>query len=283
MAVYTLPYEMIGFYKANIDWISEHAVDPDKRRYADKAEAPRHYIDLDEYEEIPFDSIPKRWDHAKEKFTEDTLQAYGILPWHLQLMMHKLTMAFEEKNEQNILRYSADIGHYIADAHVPLHTTKNYNGQLTGQKGIHGFWESRIPELRGDEYDYLVGKAQYIENIQEEIWQIVHASFGQKDSVLLFEANLNEEYAADAKYGYEKRGKRSVKVYSREYSLAYERMLDGMIERNMRAAIKSVSNFWFTAWVLAGQPKLSSEGFIPIASGDTSYIPSGSLPGHEDE
>jgi hypothetical protein len=58
-------------------------------------------------------------------------------------MLNRLTRAFKEHDRERILRYSADLGHYIGDAHVPLHCTRNYNGQLSGQHGIHGFWESR--------------------------------------------------------------------------------------------------------------------------------------------
>jgi len=49
IAVFTLPTELIGFYKDNIEFITEHAVDPDKRRYAVTGEAERHFIDLDRY------------------------------------------------------------------------------------------------------------------------------------------------------------------------------------------------------------------------------------------
>ena len=80
-------------------------------------------------------------------------------------MLYRLTDAFKEKNQAKILKYSAEIGHYIADAHVPLHASSNHNGQLTDQKGIHGFWESRIPELLADkEWDFFIGKAEYIKN-----------------------------------------------------------------------------------------------------------------------
>ncbi|MGC6428813.1 MAG: hypothetical protein ACON4Y_05945 [Flavobacteriales bacterium] len=58
------------------------------------------------------------------------------------------------KSEQ-ILFICSDLGHYIADANVPLHTTINYDGQLTGQKGIHAFWESRLPELFSSEYNFF--------------------------------------------------------------------------------------------------------------------------------
>ena len=130
ISIFTLPNEMFGFYKEHIEYITEHAVDPDKRRYAVDGEAPCHYIDLDHFYlkgEDPYKIMPKTWKAAVEKFSEDTLQAYGIVPWHIQRMKYRLQKAFERKNVDLILKYSADIGHYIGDAHVPLHTTENYN------------------------------------------------------------------------------------------------------------------------------------------------------------
>jgi hypothetical protein len=115
------------------------------------------------------------------------LKAYGINPWHVDKMMFKLTEAFKKENIDLILHYSADLGHYIADGHVPLHTTENYNGQLTGQRGIHGFWESRIPELKSTSYDFFIGKADYISNPSNFIWNRILESSKATDSVLLFE------------------------------------------------------------------------------------------------
>ena len=148
MACFTLPPAMFGFYKRHIDFISDHAPDPDRRRYAVPEEAARHYIDIDHYVkpgEDPFTVVPRTWDMAVAKFTEDTLQAYGIVPWHIP-----------------------------GDAHVPLHTTENYNGQLTNQHGIHAFWESRIPELSADaHYDHLVGRATYMDDPLGAAWAAV--------------------------------------------------------------------------------------------------------------
>ncbi len=256
MAVFTLPPEMLGFYKRNIDYIETHAVDPDKRRNVVADEAPRHYIDIDRYGDHPFDSIPINWNDAVKKYGEDSLKAHGIVPWHIQVMLGRLTKAFKEKNVKQILHNSADIGHYIADAHVPLHVTKNYNGQLTNQNGIHGFWESRIPELFGDKYDYFTGRCSYIEKPLETTWNIIKASYAAKDSVLEFERKLNAEFPSDRKYTFEQRGSTTIKTYSKEYSAAYDKMLDGQVERRMRAAIKSVGSFWYTAWVDAGSPNL---------------------------
>jgi hypothetical protein len=258
LAVFILPPEMIYFYKRNIVFVTENAVNPDKRRYAVKEEAPRHYIDLDVYGDSAQFIIPKYWNDAVRKFSEDSLQAYGIVPWYIVLMKHQLTEAFRQKDAQRILRLSADIAHYIADANVPLHTTQNYNGQLTGQRGIHGFWESRLPELYFDDYDFFVGKAQYLHSPQQVSWNAVWKAHQALDSVLLFERQLNAFYPEDKKYSFEERGGKPVKVYSKEYSKAYHHMLGGQVERQMQASVKMVGDFWFTCWVDAGQPDLNS-------------------------
>lgn len=260
IAVFTLPPEMFGFYKEHIEFITEHAVDPDKRRYAVDGEAQRHYIDIDHYVhsgEDPFKVVPRSWKDAVEKFSEDTLQAYGIVPWHIVVMKYKLQRAFEEGNVDLILKYSADIGHYIGDAHVPLHTTENYNGQLTNQKGIHGLWESRLVEINAENYDYFIGKAEKVANLQDYIWTAVEGSNRAVDSVLRIEKELTEEMPDDKKYSYERRGNTTIQVYSKEFSNEYHRRMNGMVERRLRAAIHAVGSIWYTAWVDAGQPDLT--------------------------
>jgi hypothetical protein len=256
MACFTLPPEMFSFYKNHIDFITEHAVDPDRRRYSEPDEAPRHYIDIDRYGAHPFDSVPKYWKEAVAKYSEDTLKANGIVPWHINVMLLRLTDAFKEKNADRILYLSASIGHYIGDAHVPLHCTENYNGQKTNQVGIHAFWESRLPELFGEDYDYFAGRAHYIAKPQMEAWNIVEGSFAALDSVLSFEKKLSTEFPEDRKFVYAQRGTMTMKLYSPDYSEAYSKMLDGMVERRIRAAILEVGSFWYTAWVNAGSPDL---------------------------
>ncbi|HUQ67380.1 MAG TPA: zinc dependent phospholipase C family protein [Flavitalea sp.] len=253
-AVFVLPPEMIFFYKPHIQYISSHAVDPDKRRYAVLEEGPRHYIDMDIYCGI---SIPRSWTKAVEKFSEDSLMLHGIVPWWVQVMLARLTKAFKEKNVTAILKLSAETGHYLGDAHVPLHTSANHNGQLTGQQGIHGFWESRLPEIYAEtEWDLFAGRAMYIKNPLEFTWKRVEESALASDSVLQFEKRLNATFTSDKKYAYEKRNGVIIKQYSADYSSAYNKILNGMVERRLRQSVFAVASFWYTAWVNAGQPNL---------------------------
>lgn len=264
-AVYLLPPEMMVLYKPNLDFISEHAVDPDMRRYAIKEEAPRHYIDIDKYGTYPYDSLPRKWNDAIAKFSEDTLNAHGIVPWWVQTMLQRLTNAFKEKHQAKILKLSAEIGHYIADAHVPLHASSNHNGQYTNQKGIHGFWESRIPELLAEkEWDFFIGKAEYIKNPGDFIWKRVLESAAAADTVLKYEKELTKKFPADQKFAFEQRNNVTIRQYSSAFTIAYDKLMRGMVERRMRQSIFAIASFWYTAWVNAGQPdlkKLSNKNF----------------------
>jgi hypothetical protein len=257
LSVFLLPPEMIQFYKTHIDFLSEHSVDPDKRRYAVKEEGPRHYIDIDHYGTYPYPELPRNWDSAVAKYSADTIMAYGIVPWWVQTMLYRLTAAFKEKNQVRILKLSAEIGHYIADAHVPLHASHNHNGQFTGQNGIHGFWESRVPELLADkEFDFWIGKAQYIKNPGAFMWDRVLESGAAADTVLQFEKELTLSYPSDAKYSFENRNGITIRTYSAGFTKTYNDKLQGMVERRMRMSIFAVASFWYTAWVNAGQPDL---------------------------
>jgi hypothetical protein len=259
LACFTLPPDMFGFYKANISYIQEFAVRADQRRYAIEEEATRHYIDLDHYEKAtPIDTVPMYWDSAVAKYTEATLLEYGIVPWHIMQVKGWLTKAMRERDYERIIKLSADLGHYIADAHVPLHTTENYNGQLTNQVGIHGLWESRLPEIFATNYDFYTGKAVYLNQPLKDIWQSVSESFAAKDSVLLIERQLTS-LMPNTKYSFETRGSATIKVYSKEFSEAYHTELQNMIERRMKKAIYMVGCFWYTAWVDAGEPSLLFE------------------------
>ncbi|MES2645437.1 MAG: zinc dependent phospholipase C family protein [Bacteroidota bacterium] len=258
-AIFLLPPEMLVLYKPHLDFLTEHAVDPDKRRYAVKGEAPRHYIDLDRYGVFPWDSLPRGWNAAIEKYSEDSLQSYGIVPWWVQVMERRLTEAFKAKDQTRILKLSAEIGHYIADAHVPLHATQNHNGQFSNQHGIHGFWESRLPELFAESsYDFLLGRAAYIDKPGDFIWARVIESGAAADTVLKTEAALNTVFPSDQKFAFEDRMGKITRQYSTAYSKAYQNKLKGMVERRMRQSIFAVASFWFTAWVNAGQPDLKT-------------------------
>jgi hypothetical protein len=268
LALFTLPAGMFNFYKQNRQYLIEHAVDPDKRRYIDTLEAPRHYLDVENYEEN-IDSIPAKFNDALAKYGQRRLNENGIVPWQIQRSYYQLINAFKAHDSLKILKYSAELGHYIGDAHVPLHTTKNHNGQLTNQHGIHAFWESRIPELFANEYNFLVGKAVYIEDPLQQAWLIVKQSHHLLADVLNLEAKVSATFPSDQKYSFSERNNVVLKQYSEAYSNAYQTEMNGMVEKQMRAAILAIGSFWYSAWIDAGQPVLKN--LLRIEPNDTEH------------
>ncbi|RYF43606.1 MAG: integrase [Cytophagaceae bacterium] len=257
LAIFTLPAEMMPFFKKHSQYLTDNAVNPDKRRYAVVGEAPRHFIDLDAYPDTSAVTLPRFYKDATDRYGPDTLALHGLVPWQIQLTKYQLTEAFRQQNVRQILRIAADLGHYIADANVPLHTTRNYNGQLTGQQGIHGFWESRLPELFSKDYDFLVGSAEYVPSPQRRAWQAVFGANAALDSVLRMERDLTGEIGETRKFGFDERNGLTTKVYASDFSQRYHDRLSGQVERQMRASVKMVGDFWFTCWVDAGQPDMA--------------------------
>lgn len=255
MAVFCLPETLFAFYRPHIEYLTRQATKPDERRMAFSWEPPRHYIDLDRYPP----ELPRQWHDAVALLTEDTLNAHGILPWHLERTFWELVEAFREQNTPRILKLSAEIGHYLGDAHVPLHTTANYNGQLTGQHGVHALWESFLPEYFGEGYDYWVGQAQVWRSVRDTIWQIIYESHQLVESVLAAEREATRRVTEARKYTYRVRGNQTIRTYSEAFLRAYHSLIEDMVEKRLRHAIYRLASLWLTAWHVAGRPSLSSE------------------------
>jgi hypothetical protein len=262
-AVFALPEPMQKFFYNHIDYITEGAVVPDLRRAIinDKNESTRHFIDIEDFK-IPINDFPKTMEEADKKYDKAFLDKSGILPWYIQTMTSKLTNAFKKRNKSEILFVAADLSHYIADANQPLHTTSNYDGQLTGQKGIHALWESVLPQMFGSSFDFKTQPAKYIDDIPAETWKIVARSHSLVDTILAADKEVRSRVTADNIYKKDSTGKTVLfynsPVYSDEYASQFNAALHGMIEKQLRLSIYDVASFWYTAWVNAGKPDLLS-------------------------
>ena len=206
-------------------------------------------------------------------FAKDRLTPFGILPYHLFQMQKNLTEAFVQKDKPKILKLSSELGHYLADAHVPLHTTQNYDGQLTHQEGIHAFWESRIPQLFADDrYDYWVGRAQFIDSTRKYFWKVVRESNALVGPTLSLERELRLTFPANQRFSADVKTGTGAKAQSEEYAKAYQDKMDGMVEKRMRAAILALGSVWFTCWVEAGKPDLSNLPERPMKKLDEEVV-----------
>ncbi len=257
-AVMALPDPLRPFFYNHIDFITHSGPLPDLRRYLldDRSEAARHYFDLENFGS--YDSIPATFKDAEKKYSDDFLSKNGILPWYIEDRMEELTRAFKEKRKTEILFLAADLGHYVADANTPLHVTANYDGQLTGQKGIHSFWETRLLKLFSDTYNYNAGEAYYIKDIKQEIKNMLLNSSALADTLLRIEKELRSTFPEDKIYipNSEESGKKP--LYTDEFATAYHQKLNGMVEKQLQKSILATASFWYTAWINAGKPDLSN-------------------------
>ncbi|OXA70366.1 S1/P1 Nuclease [Flavobacterium aquidurense] len=261
-AVMALPRSLQIFFYNHIDFITQEASVPDIRKYAlnYKDENPRHYFDMENFGAV--DSIPQTLEAAKKKYDAKFLNDNGILPWYIEDMMVKLTKAFKDKNRAEILFLAADLGHYIGDAHMPLHTSANHDGQLSDQKGIHSLWESRLPELFAKNYKLNVPQAQYYEDVHKATWDMINDTHSLVQPLLDIDKKLrtstpeNQVFKMDAD-GKVVKSKYNSAVFSDEYAKKLHKDLNGMVENQMKKAITATASFWYTAWVNAGKPDLS--------------------------
>ncbi len=256
LAIYSLPKQMQGFFYKNQDYMVQKAVRPDERRNNDPAEAPRHYIDIDVYGEDAVNTMPQAWAAAAACYTADTLNKYGIVPWHVVVMKERLTNAFRSENADSILFYAADLGHYIADAHVPLHTSVNYDGQLTNQHGLHSLWESKVPEMTAQNFKLQNKKAVYLANTEDAIWDVVRASHKMYPQVLEVEREATKGFTPDTKYVKVERNGKVRQYYSDAFAKKYAELLGPTVEQRMQASAEMVASFWYTCWVDGGKPNL---------------------------
>ena len=258
IAVYDLPASMQAFYFRNMTELVRLSTAPDERRGSDPNEAPKHYINMDHYsEEDPFGKMPRQYDQATSKYTADTLKKYGTVPWVIMEMKDSLTEAFRNRDTTDIIRYSAELSHYVSDTFVPLHTTINYDGQLTDQKGLHALWESQLPERFINTYRLDGEPAKYLKNPLDAVWTVLGQSYGflgeTFDRALKIEKNMKPEVRYTFSHRYGKTSRR----FSDAFADEYDKAVGGMVDYRLRSAPSLVSSMWLTAWQDAGKPDLN--------------------------
>jgi len=246
------------FFFSNIDSVTADAIRPDERRYTDKTEGPKHFIDLENYGNN-VDSLPRDWKSAVAKYSSDTLKKYGYVPYQILIEDSLLVNALKQKNADSIFFYAVDLAHYIEDANVPLHTTNNYDGQFTNQKGLHALWESTIPELELGTYNlynkhkvvYIKDKAVVIRNAIQRAHNLLPEMF-EKEKEVAKNFPGNSKYEETVRYG-----KKAI-VYTDAFAKQYAAALGSTINDQLNNSANMVADFWYTAWVDAGKPDLKN-------------------------
>lgn len=255
-AIRILPDGMKPFFERFADTLVARSVEPDLRRQGDSLEQYYHYIDIDRYGAYPFRGLPRSYAEAVKKFGKATVDTNGTLPWRIADFTEKLSDAMRKKDVEKILYYASYLGHYIGDAHVPLHTVDNYDGQRTNQKGIHARWEARIPEMFGKNFRYDVAPPVHVGDPLAAAFDLVLESHLLADSVLTLDLKAREGIPeGELMKSVERRGRTEYQMSEQYYKQYYE-LLNGMVERRLAASATKVASFWYTAWVNAGKPNL---------------------------
>jgi hypothetical protein len=259
IAIYNLPAPLQSFFYENREYMVENAPRPDNRKRFDKTEDTKHFINIEEFGPNAINDMPMDWEMAVKKYTVDSLKKHGWGPYNTIMQLEKLTNAFKSKNKDSILYYAADLGHYIGDMHVPLHTTSNYDGQLTGQKGIHSLWESYIPELSLGQYElYNDHAAVYLKNPAAALWKDIRAANALLPEMFAKEEALTHKFTPETKYKTQMRYGKEAKVYTKEFAKEYAIELGPTINKQLIASANMLTDFIYTAWVNAGKPDLGT-------------------------
>jgi hypothetical protein len=265
LAVYQLPANLRTFFYQNMDSIVKHSVRADLRRNEDSTEDTKHFIDLEKFGDSAAWRMPLLWEDATRFFSKDSLLKYGYVPYYVITMKDRLTNAFSMKNRDSIIFYAADLAHYIADAHVPLHTTLNYDGQLTNQKGLHSLWESMIPELELDQYELTSRhKARYMRHPEQDIWQAVRKSHVLLAAVFALEKETSALFTDSSKYRIQVRRGKEVRSYTTAFANAYSTKLGRSINQQLISSANLVADFWYTCWVDGGKPDVKQLSYTVL-------------------
>lgn len=246
-AIDILPDAIRPFFQANRVFVVEHCIDPDLWRIAGFTdEPPRHFVDIDAYGKYPFAELPRDHDAAVVKFGQETLTKNGLLPWRTAEMSGNLGRAFQNQKRGigyaagDIKFFSAIIGHYVADAHVPLHAVLNYDGQLTGQNGVHARFEEDLYVRYGKQLNIQPPPLQSIPNVRDFIFDTLLESYQNVDALL----------AAD------RQAIGNADTYDERYYDAFFAKVRPILEKRLSQAISGVASVITSEWERAGRPAL---------------------------
>jgi len=244
--------EFGDFLKNNIESISYHAADPDFWKAADPSEGYRHFIDADLYDEFPFSNIPRNIDSLYSKYGEEYVSNSGIAPWNIDDYCKRLTDLFSEGEWEESIYTMAALSHYIADIHMPLHNCANYNGQLTGNDGVHFRWESQMVK-QFVTYIEPSEEAYFINDTIEMGFSIVKESFQAYPLLLSADSIARAPFTkiqADSLNTYEELS------FEDEYLSVLYAKTSGIVHDRVNKSAERIASFWYTCWVNAGSPSL---------------------------
>jgi hypothetical protein len=250
----SFPHSML-FLKAS--WtilLAQHGSDADDRKGWDPNEEPKHYIDIDDYPEfLQNGKIPQTFDSVVALHGMSFVIDKGILPWATLIAFDSLKSCFQRMDWNKAGLFASDLGHYVGDGHQPLHITRNYDGQFSGQNKIHSRYESHMIGDYQNEIIYPDDSAYHqIQDVSGYIFGYLYLNYKVLDSLLMADST------AYAVAGH---------VYSTQYySLLWNSSKSFTIDLFKRASY-SLASLIYTAWVQAGSPELPANAIDELSYG----------------
>lgn len=232
------------------DSLGAHASDADYRKSSDPSESPKHFIDIDNYPSfVSSGRIPHTYDSVIALYGQNFVIDQGTLPWTIMITVDSLTAAFRRNDLNRAMLLAADLGHYVGDGHMPLHLTKNYNGQLSGQTGVHSRYESTMINRYISSIIYSTNNAEYISDVREFTFSFVYENYRYVDSVLYADAQAKAITGSTSSNQYYQ------KLW--EYSA-------GFTQRLFANASDRLSSLIYTAWKNAVTTSASEVPVHPV-------------------
>lgn len=231
----------MGGFESWISYITDHASDPDNRKGDDPDEGHRHYIDIDNYDEFITDGrIAQTFDSVVDLHGQSFVDKNGILPWTTLTTFDSLRNCLARYDFEKAKFFAADLGHYVADGHMPLHITANYDGQFTGNDTIHYRFESAMINAHIDEVVFTGREAEYISNVPDYIFNYLYRNYIYVDTIM-----AADNYAKSLSSSYN----------TTYYNALWEKS-QSFIHSIMSNASVALTELIYTAWVDAGKPSL---------------------------
>lgn len=228
--------------------LAEHASDADDRKETDPEEVPRHYIDIDNYPNfLEVGRIPQTYDSVVSLYGENFVIDQGILPWATLTTYDSLVISFLRHDWAKAVLFASDLGHYVADATMPLHITRNYNGQYSGNYGIHGRYENEMIDLFLAEMEYAGNEISLITDVDDYIFNRIYSNYQYVDSVL-----AADDYARAV----------AGNTTSPEYLQALWEKSERFTVPLFSQASHTLAELIFTAWTEAGRPVINGSGIF---------------------
>ncbi len=240
-AILLLPEPLKAVYSKHKRIILDQSVAPDEWKREDRFEGPRHYINIDIYEKYPFPGFPMTYANAVSKFNKKTVEEAGTLPWRIGEYYEMLVEAFRQRDRRGIAEVSGQLGHYIGDLYQPLHATADYDGQLSGARGVHQYFEEKMVDAYKKDFKFNASsRIGVIGNLPEFVLTVIREGYPEVAKIMAADqAGRTDGKKRDSSY--------MLKLYKNAGPIAW---------RRIQSASEALASVWYSAWVDAGKPDL---------------------------